>query len=72
MRLPKGKGPKLPPKPRGGGAAARQDQYAQERGLKDAHPSADTEEHIDADAQIDADEQTEEPEETQGRRTQKQ
>lgn len=37
MDLPKGKnGPKLPPKPRGGGAAARQRQFEQERGLADA------------------------------------
>ncbi|HEY9282011.1 MAG TPA: hypothetical protein VIP46_01025 [Pyrinomonadaceae bacterium] len=64
MRLPKGKGPKLPPKPRGGGAAARQDQYARERGLRDAHPSADAED------QTAADDQTEESEETEGREDQ--
>jgi hypothetical protein len=50
MDLPKGKNrPKLPPKPRGGGAAARQEQFAQERGLKDGRPlnDADTNEQTD-------------------------
>jgi hypothetical protein len=35
MRLPTGKGkPKLPPTPKGGGAAARQEQSELERGLE--------------------------------------
>ena len=39
MDLPKQKNaPKLPRKPRGGGAAARQRQFDQERGLEDACP----------------------------------
>ena len=55
MDLPKGKNrPKLPPKPRGGGAAARQDQFAQERGLKDAGRLPDTKRRKD------------EPEQTEG------
>lgn len=66
MRLPKGKGPKLPPKSRGGGAAARQDQYARERGLRDTHPSA----AADAEDQAAADDQTEESEEAEGREDQ--
>lgn len=39
MRLPKRKGnPKLPPTPRGGGAAARQQQFELERGLDPQKP----------------------------------
>jgi hypothetical protein len=42
MDLPKRKNaPKLPRKPRGGGAAARQQQFDQERGLEDACPQGD-------------------------------
>lgn len=40
MELPKGKGPKLPPKGRGGGAAARQRHLERQRGLEVAEPAA--------------------------------
>jgi hypothetical protein len=42
MDLPRGKNaPKLPPKPEGGGAAARQRQFDLERGLDADKPDAD-------------------------------
>lgn len=44
MDLPKRKkGPKLPPEPPGGRAAARQRQFYQERGLEDASLQNDAE-----------------------------
>lgn len=49
MELPKRKGgPRLPEKPAGGGAAARQQQYAQERGLPGGWPEADADEETAA------------------------
>jgi hypothetical protein len=60
MDLPKRKNAsKLPRKPRGGGAAARQRQFDQERGLEDACPQG----NADAGGQAVAPEKTEDCEE---------
>ena len=59
MDLPKGKNmPQLPPKPRGGGAAARQEQFERERGLGGERPCGDA--HTD--------EKSDAPEKTRGRK----